>query len=332
VFAVRGSDDIPLRQVIAAKDVIVTTPQLIVNLLKYDEPGETSDEVRTEFDLTTFTLMVFDECHNAVKNSPFAGIVSSFFLSNPVLMRFYHRLNFSMRLKPGCKLPQVIGLTASLGVGGASNESDALNHVVGLCACLDCLNISTVQKYTDQLRKFSPIVVDEVHFTDDQNDSLRAHFIDTLCTLMKLFEEKLYELYSKSILPSTREICMSSEERDQPYVVYNTFRKAPDDKLSQGYLNWVSVHLRRIVPETLFSEESVKTQAIEILEILNDLYRTTEMYQDFSTAESLKFLKNQMAMRINSLTEFSRFHWKEYSEKLSSFQSSESSLFSELIK
>ncbi|RCN51714.1 DEAD/DEAH box helicase [Ancylostoma caninum] len=185
VFAARGSDNIPLREVIAAKDVLVSTPQLIVNLLKSDESDDSQDLVRTPFELTTFTMMVFDECHSAVKNSPYA-----------VLMRSYHRLHFSKRFTPGSRLPQIIGLTASLGVGGASNEVDAASHVVGLCACLDCTVISTVRRNVQQLLEFSPIVFDEVRYCNDENDYSRLRFIETICDLMDLFEEKLYELYS----------------------------------------------------------------------------------------------------------------------------------------
>ncbi|EYB85238.1 hypothetical protein Y032_0302g1865 [Ancylostoma ceylanicum] len=250
-----------------------------------------------------------------------------------VLMRSYHRLNFSKRFKPGSKLPQIIGLTASLGVGGASNEVDAANHVVGLCACLDCTVISTVRRNVHQLQEFSPIVVDEVRFCNDESDSARLRFIQTICDFMDLFEEKLYELYGKhtTLTQSNPSATVGATEQNRPYAVYHSFSRAPADKLSQGYLNWVSNHLRRVVPETKFTEESAKTQAVEVLEILYDLYRTIEMYQDFSTAVAFGYLREQIEKKEKSLTDFSLRHWQDYSQKLAACQSPDSVLISELV-
>ncbi|KAK6040149.1 DEAD/DEAH box helicase [Cooperia oncophora] len=187
VQAVCGSDNIPLREIIDAKDVIVSTPQLIVNLLVEDSINDGIENViRSTFDVTTFTMMVFDECHSAVKNSPYA-----------MLMRFYHRLSFSQRLPSKAALPQIIGLTASLGVGGKSTEKDALAHVVKLCAMLDCKVISTVRKNVGELRNFSPLVFDEICFCDGQHDSERIEFLETIRELMKIFEDKLHSIHSK---------------------------------------------------------------------------------------------------------------------------------------
>ncbi|VDP58148.1 unnamed protein product [Heligmosomoides polygyrus] len=69
VLSVCGSDNVPLREIISAKDVVVTTPQCIVNLLNEDSISDRiEDSIRSTFDITTFTLIVFDECHNTVKN------------------------------------------------------------------------------------------------------------------------------------------------------------------------------------------------------------------------------------------------------------------------
>ncbi|VDK85123.1 unnamed protein product [Cylicostephanus goldi] len=174
-------------------------------------------------------------------------------------------------MKPGHSLPQVIGLTASLGVGGASNEADAVNHVVRLCASLDCVVISTVRINTDELRKFSPIVADEIILREDEAGHFRTIFVDILCELMTSFEAKLYEIvetYGPHISSKSPLRWYGEEIEDRNYVVYTKFEKAPDAKRLQGYLNWVSTHLRRIVPEMQFATESAKTEAIELLEIL----------------------------------------------------------------
>ncbi|WKY07596.1 hypothetical protein Q1695_007227 [Nippostrongylus brasiliensis] len=327
IFAVQGSDNVPLREIISVKDVIVTTPQCIVNLLNPNSPTDgIEDIVRQPFDITTFTMMVFDECHNAVKNSPYS-----------VLMRHYHRLRFSKRIKPGSSLPQIVGMTASLGVGKGSNESDAVAHVLKLCAILNCKHISTVTRNLGELKQFSADVCDEIRFCDDANDSQRTQFLRLICDLMNIFEKHFNDIYVKYAIPSskpTQRVVESNFPLEERPVcrTYTSFSSAPGEKSSQSYLNWVSNHLRRIVPETVFSDDVAKTLATEALEILEDLYRSIEMYQDFSSMESLKFLQSRMDERNSSLTAFSRRYWTEYSEQLSKCQSSENILIAEVVK
>ena len=49
---------------------------------------------------------------------------------------------------------QVIGLTASLGVGKAKNPEEAGKHILLLCANLDAECISTVDENADELKKY----------------------------------------------------------------------------------------------------------------------------------------------------------------------------------
>ncbi|VDP58550.1 unnamed protein product [Heligmosomoides polygyrus] len=98
-------------------------------------------------------------------------------------------------MKPDSTLPQIIGLTASLGVGGGSNEEEAITHVVKLCALLDCKVISTVRRNASELMQYSPIVCDEICPCDDRNDHMRMQYLDILCHLMRIFEEYLNAVY-----------------------------------------------------------------------------------------------------------------------------------------
>nr|CDJ85950.1 Restriction endonuclease and DNA RNA helicase domain containing protein [Haemonchus contortus]CDJ90283.1 Restriction endonuclease and DNA RNA helicase domain containing protein [Haemonchus contortus] len=324
VLAVRGSDNIPLREIINAKDVIVATPQLVVNLLMENTVSDgIENAIQPPFSVTVFTLMVFDECHNAVKNSPYS-----------MLMRFYHRLSFSQRIPSKADLPQIIGLTASLGVGGKSTEKEAIAHVVKLCAMLNCKVISTVRKNEKELMKFSPLVFDEICFLPGQDNYNRTKFLGTICELMRIFEKKLDDIYKNFALQPARRASSENNNVSSNGTLYRTFAKyeaAPEDKTSQSYLNWVSNHLRRLMPETKFSNDKAKIRAIEVLEILEILYRAIEMFEDFSSAESFKYLEEQMTLRSGSLTSFSREHWSEYSATLRCCQTSDNILISELV-
>jgi len=48
---------------------------------------------------------------------------------------------------------QVIGLTASVGVGKSKSMKQAVNHVLMLCANLDCQDISTVTENISELNR-----------------------------------------------------------------------------------------------------------------------------------------------------------------------------------
>jgi len=50
-------------------------------------------------------------------------------------------------------LMQVIGLTASVGVGKAKSMQQAVDHVLSLCANLDCRDISTVSDSVAELNR-----------------------------------------------------------------------------------------------------------------------------------------------------------------------------------
>ncbi|KAK6020668.1 helicase protein, partial [Ostertagia ostertagi] len=247
------------------------TKHIVVNLLEENTISDGIENViRSPFEVTTFTMMVFDECHNAVKNSPYSK-----------LLRFYHRLSFSQRIPSKAALPQIIGLTASLGVGGKSTEKDAVAHVIRLCAMLNCKAISTVRKNVGELKKFSPEVFDEIHSCGGQNDSERSRYLGTICELMKIFETQLNLIY---IMPSNRRKESLLTKRTLPTMV-NYIVRIPNMRL----------HL--------------KTKH------RSNLYRAIEMFEDFSSEESFKFLNEQMEWRSASLTSFSRDHWIKYSEK-----------------
>ncbi|KAG9353732.1 hypothetical protein JZ751_011854 [Albula glossodonta] len=108
-------------------DIIVMTPKLLeINL---DEGSILR--------LSTFTLIFFDECHHTMKNHAYSAI-----------MRMY----MDIKLGPDpSELPQIVGLTASVGVGKSKNEQEAREHIYQLCANLDTDTISTVSKHLEEL-------------------------------------------------------------------------------------------------------------------------------------------------------------------------------------
>ncbi|XP_027695252.1 probable ATP-dependent RNA helicase DDX58 [Vombatus ursinus] len=123
------AEDAPVECVVDNNDIIVLTPQILVNSIN-------SGTIRS---LSVFTLMIFDECHNTSKKHPYN-----------VLMINYLDQKLGRSANP---LPQVIGLTASIGVGDAKDKSGAIEHICQLCACLDASVISTVKKNVSDLEQ-----------------------------------------------------------------------------------------------------------------------------------------------------------------------------------
>ncbi|XP_069622498.1 antiviral innate immune response receptor RIG-I [Ranitomeya imitator] len=131
VVGVSGEDseNAPVGRIIEDSDIIILTPQILVNCLN-DESVPS---------LSIFTLLIFDECHNTIGHHPYN-----------VLM--FHYLD----LKLGCpdqKRPQIIGLTASVGTGKSRNRLETMNYITRLCACLDIEEISTVKENTEELER-----------------------------------------------------------------------------------------------------------------------------------------------------------------------------------
>ncbi|XP_004632075.1 probable ATP-dependent RNA helicase DDX58 [Octodon degus] len=123
------AENVPVAQTIENNDIIILTPQILVNNLKNG----------TIPSLSLFTLMIFDECHNTSKNHPYNMIMFSYL--DQKLGGFPDRL------------PQVIGLTASVGVGDAKNTEEAMAYICKLCASLDASVIATVKENVEELEQ-----------------------------------------------------------------------------------------------------------------------------------------------------------------------------------
>lgn len=137
-FELKGlEEDETFEDYIGQVDILFCTPQKLVNCLKSSI---------INFKLTDIDLLVFDECHHAIKNHPYNDI-----------MKFYHKTNYELKISSDfeskIKMPQVIGLTASIGCGDLKR---AFEHLIQLCANLDAIHLSFVQKYIDELNAIVP--------------------------------------------------------------------------------------------------------------------------------------------------------------------------------
>lgn len=128
-------------EVVKSYDVIISTAQILENSLFNRESGE-DDGVQ----LSDFSLIIIDECHHTNKEAVYNNIMRRYLkqkLKNNTLKK---------QNKPVIPLPQILGLTASPGVGGAKKQSEAEKHILNICANLDAFTIKTVNENLGQLK------------------------------------------------------------------------------------------------------------------------------------------------------------------------------------
>ncbi|XP_006984666.1 interferon-induced helicase C domain-containing protein 1 [Peromyscus maniculatus bairdii] len=177
-------------EVVKSYDVIISTAQILENSLLNLENGE-DDGVQ----LSDFSLIIIDECHHTNKEAVY----------NNIMRRYLkQKLKNNTRKKqnqPVIPLPQILGLTASPGVGGAKKQAEAEKHILNICANLDASTIKTVKENLGQLKHQIKEPCKKFVIADDTKENP--------------FKEKLLE-----IMTSIQAYCQMSPMSDfgtQPY-------------------------------------------------------------------------------------------------------------------
>ncbi|KAM9255182.1 ATP-dependent RNA helicase DHX58 [Cariama cristata] len=116
--------------VVKQSDVVICTAQILQNAL-------VSEEEDMHVELTDFSLLVIDECHHTHKEAVY----------NKIMLNYLQR-----KLSGQRDLPQVLGLTASPGTGGAASFEGAVEHILQICANLDTEKITSAQEAAQQLQ------------------------------------------------------------------------------------------------------------------------------------------------------------------------------------
>ncbi|NXO02199.1 DDX58 helicase, partial [Rhinopomastus cyanomelas] len=161
--------NISVEKVIEDNNIIVLTPQILVNCFKQ---GVLSS-------LSIFTLMIFDECHNTTGNHPY----------NVLMTRYLEQ-----KLQPWASpLPQIIGLTASVGVGNAKSVAETMEHICTLCSYLDIQAISTVRENKEDLQRFTNKPETHVRWVKMR---VQNRFADIISGLMSKTEALMRKIYS----------------------------------------------------------------------------------------------------------------------------------------
>ncbi|XP_062451556.1 ATP-dependent RNA helicase DHX58 [Rhea pennata] len=120
--------------VVKQNDIVICTAQILQNAL-------VSKEEDTHVELMDFSLLVIDECHHTHKDAVY----------NKIMLNY---LQHKMRGQQN--LPQILGLTASPGTGGATSFEGAVEHILQICANLDAAKIMSAQEHFHELQTQVP--------------------------------------------------------------------------------------------------------------------------------------------------------------------------------
>ncbi|GLD49089.1 probable ATP-dependent RNA helicase DHX58 [Lates japonicus] len=150
-------------KVVQDSDLVICTAQILYNAL-------INTEETKHVELSDITLLIIDECHHTHKESVYNKI-----------MRCY----VEKKLRGERPLPQILGLTASPGTGGAKILEKAVEHVLQICANLDSAIVST-KNYAPELKKKVPRPIKTFDIVEKRHED---PFGDHLKWMMQLIHE-----------------------------------------------------------------------------------------------------------------------------------------------
>lgn len=280
----QGAENSSTREAVLSNDIIVATPQMIVNLCNEheDELSEFSDE---KFYLSTFTIIVLDECHRTVSNSPNANI-----------MREYHSLKSEGSLPTNQCLPQIVGLTASLGTGDGKNQSQVVDHIATMCSELDVVHMSMVRKYTEDLKQYSPIIPEKIDLFAKPTEGPCKEFSVSLMNMMV----KIMRLLEAAF--SNREDFSRVSHGDKIPLMDHP-----------AYLNWLTVTRKNITEAHIQGDRNKINEALQLLE---NCYRTLCYNFNFNQKTAWTYLEEYIIQQEQYLTDEMKGIIQEYCPRL----------------
>ncbi|XP_076460838.1 ATP-dependent RNA helicase DHX58-like isoform X2 [Babylonia areolata] len=269
-----ATEKVPFKHLLMRADIVVMTAQVLLNAL---------DQKEVE-GVCQFSMLVLDECHHTNLQHPFNSI-----------MHYYMAVKYSSSddhggvLSP--ELPQVLGLTASVGVGKAKNQEQARRHILKLCAHLDAEHICTVTENTEQLARYSNDPKYEQHLCGKRPND---HFQEKIEDIMKTIEMKMEK--SEYLYHEDTE------------VLREKLKLRPHVRGTSQYTGWVSELFKTIAMLDDAEARRFMDSARCMLKFYND---SLVLNDECETQEALTFLHRQLNERYDPLgkrvTEMDRF-------------------------
>ncbi|XP_073462196.1 ATP-dependent RNA helicase DHX58-like [Aquarana catesbeiana] len=247
-------------------DVVICTAQILYNSLY-----NTSEEKHVE--LTDFTLLIIDECHHTHKDA----------IYNKVMQIYLQK-----KLKHEKNLPQILGLTASPGTGGASSFEDAVDHILQICANLDTWKIMSAKVNIEDLES-------KARQPNKQYDLVPERAVDPFGDKLKSLMETIHEYLGENDYIRTD---LGTQTYEQKVVEMEKEGAVKADRKKRT----CAVHLRKY-NDALFIHDTVRMQdAYEFL----DMFYIEEKFIKASDDPTDVFLYQLFNDNSDHLLELSR--------------------------
>lgn len=216
--------------VLKDSDLIICTAQILYNAL-------VSKEESRHVELSDITLLIIDECHHTHKEAVYNQI-----------MRIY----LEKKLNRERPLPQILGLTASPGTGGAKILDKAVEHVLEICANLDSAIVSS-KIYEPELKRKVPRPIKRFDIVESRKED---PFGDHVKWMMQLIHEFM-------VIPAdfTLREC-GTQEYEEDVVKLDKRGVREDNRL----LSQCALHLRQYNDALLINDTLRMMDAYRILE------------------------------------------------------------------
>ncbi|XP_072042578.1 uncharacterized protein [Amphiura filiformis] len=156
--------------------VVMVTAQILVNALRKTP--------MPDLHLQDISLIIFDECHHTTQDHPYNEVMKRYLKEKKLKLDARREVG-----KSGPYLPQIIGLSASLGVG---HGKDAFRHVLTLCSNMDAKNVIQVHEHKDELdRHVNSPEQDIILYCLGRHEAKRDLW-DIICNIMTMIESQLW--------------------------------------------------------------------------------------------------------------------------------------------
>ncbi|KAK6726931.1 hypothetical protein RB195_004933 [Necator americanus] len=180
-----GSKGTSRRDTVLASDIVVMTPQIMLNMLKSVRQDE-------RVYVCDFSLLIFDEVHHCVKEHPYN-----------ILMQTVHDYQ-------GPK-PQTMGLTASLGVGMATSDESGMASIYELMANIGATSLASVKRHLDILEQYVPKPVDTTKKVD-RPPMEKSPFLRAVINIMEKIQRDIEPQLKKLTQDNQTSYKLSKEE------------------------------------------------------------------------------------------------------------------------
>ncbi|XP_036447793.1 probable ATP-dependent RNA helicase DDX58 [Colossoma macropomum] len=245
VTGVCGEMEVCMRTVVESNDVVVLTPQCLVNAL---QAGELES-------LQVFSLLLLDECHNTTGKHPYNNIMNRY---------------LDIKLTGSTHtLPQIVGLTASVGIGSFKNQQEAEINICQLCANLDARVIATVTTNIDELRSYVHIPEKDFFEVPPRTSD---PFIRIISNIMSNIEELAKKVYNIETLSPIVNRDYGSQKYEQWIVAVQKGCKLlqlddpeQERRVCRALFNYTE-HLRKYNDALIINEDARTKDALDYLQ------------------------------------------------------------------